>query len=179
MNYFIYQNDQERGPYTRVELIKSVNGCYIQPFTMAREEHSDQWMEVSAIISQTPEQPDQASTQTWGNLLFGTRPEQQPSTQPSTQHSPSKEIKIKPFEAPYIVGIHYVVAGICFFGSFISLLVLGGNSSERETALNSLVIFLSSGIALIVAGYIIGCLAECAFRLRNIEFNTAKAAEKN
>ena len=157
MNYIIYLNDQERGPYPIDELIKSVNANHLKPSIMAREESSAEWMELSSVITQRQESQRQES-----------------------QAIASKEIEIKPFEAPYIVGLHYVVAGMFFIVSLFCLIgVAGKNSSQSAAALNLLIICISSGIALIVAGYIISCLAECAFRLRNIELNTAKAAEKN
>ena len=162
MNYIIYLNDQERGPYPIDELIKSVNANHLKPSIMAREESSAEWMELSSVITQRQES------------------QRQESQRQESQAIVSKEIEIKPFEAPYIVGLHYVVAGMFFIVSLFCLIgVAGENSSQSAAALNLLIICISSGIALIVAGYIISCLAECAFRLRNIELNTAKAAEKN
>ena len=160
MKYIIYQDDEQKGPYSYHEIISYLNANKLTPSTMARMEDSDQWMEVSAVIAK--------------------RQESQARPQARPQAIASKEIKIKPFEAPFIVTLHYLLAGICFLGSALCLIgVAGGNRSEGAVALNLLIIFLSSGIALIVAGYIISCLAECAFRLRNIEFNTAKSAEIN
>ena len=167
MNYIIYLNDQERGPYPIDELIKSVNANHLKPSIMAREESSAEWMELSSVITQRQESQRQES-------------QRQESQRQESQAIASKEIEIKPFEAPYIVGLHYVVAGMFFIVSLFCLIgVAGKNSSQSAAALNLLIICISSGIALIVAGYIISCLAECAFRLRNIELNTAKAAEKN
>jgi hypothetical protein len=157
MNYIIYLNDQERGPYPIDELIKSVNANHLKPSIMAREESSAEWMELSSVITQRQESQRQES-----------------------QAIASKKTEIKPFEAPFIVTLHYLFAGLSFVASLLCLIgVAGGNRSEGAVALNLLIIFLSSGIALIIAGYIISCLTECAFRLRNIELNTAKAVEKN
>lgn len=53
MNYFIYQDDQEKGPYSYHEIIWDLKGNKITESTMVRMEDSDQWMEVSALIDQS------------------------------------------------------------------------------------------------------------------------------
>jgi type IV secretory pathway VirB2 component (pilin) len=53
MNYFIYQDDQEKGPYSYHEIIWDLNANKITGSTMVRMEDSDQWMEVSALIDQS------------------------------------------------------------------------------------------------------------------------------
>ena len=163
MNYFIYQDDQERGPYPIDELIKSVNAGYIEPSTMAREEDSDQWMEVSAVIAQRQKQRGQ---------------EQQ--ARDKRERKP-REI-IGTFQSPNIVNIHYISAKV-LFGIAVPCLFLGffieKDAGTVILGFTGLISCISCGIGLFIAGYIIDCLSECAFRLRNIEFNTAKAAEKN
>jgi len=194
MNYFIYQNDQERGPYPLGELIKSVNAGYIDPSTMARKEDSDQWMEVSAFIVQAQAEAERLEAERLererlehgGALRLGElewlkteRLERERLERRETEQRKATE----KFESPFIVILHYALAGLCFFGSACCLIGVAGDRGENRSgsaaALNLLIIFLSSGMGLFIAGYIINCLAECAFRLRNIEFNTNKATEKN
>jgi len=50
MKYFIYQDEQEKGPYPIGEIIKSVNYGVIAPSTLAREESATEWIEVSSIV---------------------------------------------------------------------------------------------------------------------------------
>jgi hypothetical protein len=52
------------------------------------------------------------------------------------------------------------------------------NERGRQLWLTLLVMTLSIGIGLIIAGILMGWIHECVVRLRNIELNTAKAAEK-
>jgi len=181
MNYFIYQDEQEKGPYPIGEIIKSVNYGYIAPSTLAREESSTEWIEVSSIVDisvaqakRIYEQQQAQSQAEFHERVMGQEQKAAPSV------LPSKEIKIGIFEEPFIVNLHYLVAGLCFFCGVLCLIGVGtGNRSASEAAFAGFIACISGGIGLLIAGYIISCLVECVFRLRNIEVNTAKAAEKN
>ena len=161
MKYIIYRDDQESGPYSIDEIIKSVDAGYIAPSTLAREQDSDQWMEVSAVIAHRQ------------------KPQTAPPNLPPCRAKGENQTKIiEAFVSPRIVDLLYTIAVLLFVLGIICLLscFLGvslGLAIPRAFA------SVACGIALIVAGHIIKYLSECAFRLRNVEFNTAIVAEKN
>ena len=218
MNYFIYQDDQERGPYPIDELIKSVNAGYIEPSTMAREEDSDQWMEVSAVIVQAHQaeakqlETEQLETerleaerleaqrreaQRLERLERRERLETERLERERLERREAERLErlererlerreterreaTEKFESPFIVLIHNAFAGLLFFIAFIcALFCFSPIKSESISGFTGLISCISGGVGLLISGYIINCISECAFRLRNIEFNTAKAAEKN
>jgi len=161
MKYILYRDEQECGPYSIDEIIKSVDAGYIEPSAMAREQDSDQWVKVSAVIAHRQ------------------KPQATPPNLPSSRAKEEDQTKIiGTFVSPRIVDLLFTIAVLFFILGIICLLsfLLG---VSLGLAISWAFASVAGGIALIVVGRIINYLAECAFRLRNIEFNTAKAAEKN
>jgi hypothetical protein len=179
MNIYLYVNDKVEGPYTQDQLFNEVRKRSLAMSTLAKEEESEEWVEVSQFFSRKENPKNQLPRLgSVSNPTAITAPKV--AATPDNKGNLSEETptpEIKNVETPFIVGIHYAGSIFFFVAGVFTLLLFANSPSDkaRTEALHFLVIFFSGGVGLFIAGTILAWLHECVARLRNIELNTAKA----
>jgi hypothetical protein len=169
MNIYLYINEKVEGPYTQDQLFNEVRKRSLPMSTLAKEEDAEEWVSVFQFFSPNEKPKNQSpSLESAGKSKAAKTPDA------------GVRLKIKNVETPLVVSIHSSLGTVflCLAGLFLLVAFASPKESERQIILTLLVMTLSVGIGLIIAGILMGWIHECVVRLRNIELNTAKAAEK-
>jgi len=182
MNIYLYVNEKVEGPYTQEQLFNEVRKRSLPMSTLAKEEGSEEWVEVLQFFSRKEKPKNQLpSLGSVSKPTSITTPEVAAKSDNKGNLSvETPNIQIKNVEPPLVVSIHSLLGGVSLCLALFCLLFATASTNERERqiGLTLLVMTLSIGIGLIIAGILMGWIHECVVRLRNIELNTAKAAEK-
>lgn len=182
MNIYLYVNEKVEGPYIQDQLFNEVRKRSLPMSTLAKEEGSEEWVEVLQFFSRKENPKSQLpSLGSVSKPTAVTTPKV--AAKPDNKENLSVETpttQIESVETPLIVIIHSTLGAVSLCAALLCLLFVAATNNEKEQqlGLTLLLLTLCSGIGLIIAGIFMGWIHECVVRLRNIELNTAKAAEK-
>lgn len=182
MDIYLYVNEKVEGPYTQDQLFHEVRKRSLPMSTLAKEEGSEEWVEILQFFSRSENPKSQSpSLVSVSKPTAVTTPEV--AAKPDNKGNLSVEkptTQIKNVETHFVVFVHFVFGVLLFVAGAFMLIVFAKhpNDKARADALQLLVICFSGGVGFFIAGIILAWLHECVARLRNIELNTAKAVEK-
>ena len=149
MNYFLWTNGKEHGPYTLEQIQRAIDSGKINPQQTARTGDSTDWQPLHQIadLKFTPQKP----------------PPPAPRKIPPVSNQSD-------FKGSTLAVFFQVFAILDFLAAAFGILAcIVGNSNERSVGVIAIVSGIGGGFMLLAFFKVIECLHEMVFRLRNIE----------